>query len=105
MLTRITPFLFCLLLTLNVTAVGQSASEATLASVRRSDAASRDANGNLKPLPAAEHMRRAAIYLSVRAFAEARDHWRAVLQYSEAQVPGTGEAIIIYPCSDIECIG
>jgi soluble lytic murein transglycosylase len=78
---RITPFLFCLLLTFNVTAVGQAASESMLASVRRSDAASRDANGNLQRLPAAEHMRRAAIYLSVRAFAEARDHWRAVLQY------------------------
>jgi soluble lytic murein transglycosylase len=87
--------LFCLLLTFNVTAAGQAASEATLASVRRSDAASRDANGNLKPLPAAEHMRRAAIYLSVRAFAEARDHWRAVLQYSaDPNDPRVAEAML-----------
>lgn len=57
----------------------QAASETTLAAVRRSDAADRDANGNLKKLAPAEHMRRAAIYLSVRAFAEARAHWQTLL--------------------------
>jgi len=57
----------------------QSASETTLASVRRSDAADRDAQGNLRKLTAAEHMRRAAIYLSVRAFAEARAHWQTLI--------------------------
>ncbi|HEX6716082.1 MAG TPA: transglycosylase SLT domain-containing protein [Pyrinomonadaceae bacterium] len=59
--------------------VKQSASETTLAAVRRSDAADRDAKGNLKKLAPAEHMRRAAVYLSVRAFAEARAHWQAVI--------------------------
>lgn len=62
-----------------VNANAQSASEATLASVRRSDASSRDANGNLPKLPPAEHMRRAAVYLSVRAFAEARAHWQTLI--------------------------
>ena len=57
----------------------QAASETALASVRRSDAADRDAKGNLRKLAPAEHMRRAAIYLSVRAFAEARAHWEALL--------------------------
>ena len=57
----------------------QSASEATLASVRRSDASNRDAKGRLQKLPPAEHMRRAAVYLSVRAFAEARDHWQTLI--------------------------
>lgn len=57
----------------------QSASESTLASVRRSDAASRDAQGRLQKLAPAEHMRRAAVYLSVRAFAEARDHWQTMI--------------------------
>jgi peptidoglycan lytic transglycosylase len=57
----------------------QSATETTLASVRRSDAADRDAQGKLKKLPAAEHLRRAAVYLSVRAFAEARAHWQALI--------------------------
>jgi len=57
----------------------QSASETTLASVRRSDAADRDAQGNLRKLTPGEHMRRAAIYLSVRAFAEARAHWQTLI--------------------------
>lgn len=60
-------------------AIKQSASETTLASVRRSDAADRDAKGNIKKLTQAEHMRRAAVYLSVRAFAEARTHWQALI--------------------------
>lgn len=68
-----------LLLIPSVNANAQSASEATLASVRRSDASSRDANGNLPKLPPAEHMRRAAVYLSVRAFAEARAHWQTLI--------------------------
>ena len=79
MFIRITPFLFCLLFTFNATAVGQAASESMLASVRRSDASSRDARGKLQKLPPAEHMRRAAVYLSVRAFSEARDHWQALI--------------------------
>jgi soluble lytic murein transglycosylase len=58
----------------------QSASESTLASVRRSDASNRDATGKLQKLPAPEHMRRAAVYLSVRAFAEARDHWQTLIE-------------------------
>lgn len=80
MLTRITVFILCFVFILNVPAVGmQSASESTLASVRRSDAASRDAKGKLQKLPPAEHMRRAAVYLSVRAFVEARDHWQTLI--------------------------
>lgn len=58
----------------------QSASESTLASVRRSDASNRDAGGKLQKLAPAEHMRRAAVYLSVRAFAEARDHWQTLIE-------------------------
>ncbi len=57
----------------------QAASETTLAAVRRSDAADRDAKGKLRKLTPAEHMRRAAVYLSVRAFAEARDHWQTLI--------------------------
>jgi len=56
----------------------QAASESTLAAVRRSDAADRDAQGKLRKLTQAEHMRRAAVYLSVRAFAEARAHWQTL---------------------------
>ena len=57
----------------------QAASESTLAAVRRSDAADRDAQGKLRKLTQAEHMRRAAVYLSVRAFAEARAHWQTLI--------------------------
>ena len=69
--------------------VKQSASETTLAAVRRSDAVDRDAQGKLKKLPQAEHMRRAAVYLSVRAFAEARAHWQALIDNypQDARVP------------------
>ena len=63
-----------------VNANAQSASEATLSSVRRSDASIRDAGGNLQKLAPAEHMRRAAVYLSVRAFAEARAHWQTLIE-------------------------
>jgi soluble lytic murein transglycosylase len=71
----------------------QSASETALAAVRRSDAADRDANGNLKKLAAPEHMRRAAVYLSVRAFAEARAHYQSVID-NYPQDPRVPEALL-----------
>ena len=81
MITRTTVFLLCLVFTFNNPAVGmQAASESMLASVRRSDAASRDAKGKLQKLPPVEHLRRAAVYLSVRAFVEARDHWQTFIE-------------------------
>jgi len=74
-------------------AIKQSASEVTLASIRRSDAADRDAQGRLKKLPQAEHMRRAAVYLSVRAFEEARAHWQALID-NYPQDPRVPEALL-----------
>ena len=74
-------------------AIKQSASEVTLASIRRSDAADRDAQGKLKKLPQAEHMRRAAVYLSVRAFEEARAHWQALID-NYPQDPRVPEALL-----------
>jgi soluble lytic murein transglycosylase-like protein/outer membrane protein assembly factor BamD (BamD/ComL family) len=47
-----------------------------LASTRRSDA---NANGQLPQLTPQEHMKRAAIYQTNRAFEEARAHWRALI--------------------------
>ena len=73
--------------------INQSASETTLASVRRSDAADRDAQGKLKKLPQAEHMRRAAVYLSVRAFPEARAHWQSLID-NYPQDPRVPEALL-----------
>ncbi len=75
------------------TAANQAASETTLAAVRRSDAADRDPQGNLKKLTPAEHMRRAAIYLSVRAFAEARAHWQTLID-NYPQDPRVPEALL-----------
>ncbi len=87
-------FLVCLLFTFNLNVFGmQAASESTLASVRRSDAANRDATGKLQKLPPAEHMRRAAVYLSVRAFAEARDHWQTLIE-NYPQDPRVPEALL-----------
>src|SRR6185295_17958380 len=68
-------------------------SETTLAAVRRSDAADRDARGNLKKLAPPEHMRRAAVYLSVRAFTEARAHWQTLID-NYPQDPRVAEAML-----------
>src|SRR2546422_243123 len=59
----------------------QSASDDSLAAVRRRDRAIRTANGKLNRLSAAEHLRRANIYMTNRAFAEAREHWEALLSF------------------------
>lgn len=59
----------------------QAASDDSLAEARRSDAAARDGQGKLGPLAASEHLRRANIYMTNRAFAEAREHWQAILSF------------------------
>lgn len=97
MLRNVIAFLICLIGAVSgiaaersANAVGkQAASEATLAAVRRSDASDRDTQGKLKKLTPTEHMRRAAVYLSVRAFAEARDHWQTLIDNypQDARVP------------------
>lgn len=79
MLKKIVAALALSLLLTNQT-TPQSSSETALSGVRRSDAAARDANGNVSRLTPAEHMRRAAVYLANRAFAEARAHWQALIE-------------------------
>jgi len=64
-----------------------------LATVRRSDAADRDTAGKLKKLAPAEHMRRATVYLSVRAFNEARAHFQALID-NYPQDPRVAEALL-----------
>ena len=59
----------------------QSANDNALGVIRRSDSSSRDDQGQLSKLSQAEHMRRAAIYMSNRAFVEARAHWQALINY------------------------
>jgi len=67
----------------------QSANDRALASVRRSDDSSRGADKRLLRLSPAEHLRRANVYMTNRAFEEAREHWRAFIDYypAEARVP------------------
>ncbi|MDX6529714.1 MAG: soluble lytic murein transglycosylase [Blastocatellia bacterium] len=80
----------CLVLAFVSFAYSQSATDASLNAVRISDRADRSANGKLAPrITAAEHMRRAGIYLTNRAFAPAREHWQAVLDNypNDANVP------------------
>jgi soluble lytic murein transglycosylase len=52
----------------------------SLEAVRRADLAARGADGKLDQLSAAEHARRADIYMSNRAFEEARAHWQALIE-------------------------
>jgi hypothetical protein len=61
--------------------VFQSASDGSLAAVRQSDRAIRTPSGKLSKLSPGEHLRRATIYMTNRAFAEAREHWEALLSY------------------------
>ena len=54
--------------------------EDALNNVRRADESARAGGGGTPQLTPAEHMRRAAIYHSNRAFEEARTHWRALIE-------------------------
>src|SRR6202011_633678 len=66
---------------LAVTPAPQAASDDSLAAVRRSDAAIRNPQAKLGRLTTTEHLRRANIYMTNRAFAEAREHWEALLTF------------------------
>ena len=64
-----------------IAAPAQSAKDGTLAAVRQSDRSSRDENNKLSRLTVAEHLRRAHVYSSNRAFEEAREHWQALISF------------------------
>ena len=51
-----------------------------LQEIRRLDAGSRGPDGKLAQLTVIEHLRRANVYMSNRAFVEARLHWQAVIE-------------------------
>lgn len=57
----------------------QSTGDAALSAIRLSDQADRAAKSK-DPLPAAEHLRRAGIYLANRLFADARQHWQSIIE-------------------------
>lgn len=71
----------------------QKSRDKALSSVRRGDTASRTEDGKIARLSLNEHMRRASIYLTNRAFAEARAHWQAVIDYYP-QDPRVSEALL-----------
>ncbi len=61
------------------TLVAENQTDDALANTRRMDKAERTAEGQLARLSAEDHLRRAATYHTNRAFAEARDHWQAII--------------------------
>ncbi len=68
----------------------QTATDASLNAVRMSDRSDRAKDGKFQVgITAAEHMRRAGIYMANRAFSSAREHWQAVLDEfpNDASVP------------------
>jgi peptidoglycan lytic transglycosylase len=75
-----------------VAAAPQSSSDASLAAVRRQDREARNARGVITRLTPEEHLRRASIYHSNRAFDEAREHWQALLNYYPDE-PRVAEAL------------
>lgn len=54
--------------------------ESELGAVRRQDSEDKSPGGNWAAITAAEHARRAGVYMKNRAFAEARTHWQALIQ-------------------------
>ena len=54
--------------------------ENELSAVRRLDREGRSADGKLPQLTSDEHLRRGSIYLANRAFAEAREHFQALIE-------------------------
>ena len=78
-------------LSLSIALVAQSAKDGTLTAVRRTD--SRDGNNKLLRLSPDEHLRRAKVYLSNRAFEEAREHWQALISFYPND-PAVAEALL-----------
>jgi soluble lytic murein transglycosylase len=70
---------FAALFFLSLNAFAQTYGDSTLARVREQDRTSRDVNGKLNTLPAAEHAFRADVYSSNRVFANAREHWQKLI--------------------------
>jgi soluble lytic murein transglycosylase len=77
---------------LSIAAVSAQPSDATLRRVTNADVSSRDTNGKLQTLPAAEHLSRAEVYSSNRLFPQAREHWQMFLDNYPSD-PGVARAL------------
>lgn len=90
--------LFTFVFSINLYA--QSYNDAALAQVAVKDKMSKDAQGKLQTLSAAEHLYRADVYSANRHFPEARAHWQKVFDVypNDAGVPkalmGTGRSFM-----------
>lgn len=71
----------------------QGGSDVSLTTVRRQDRDARNARGVMTRLSPEEHLRRANIYHVNRAFAEAREHWQALINYYPDD-PRVAEALL-----------
>ncbi len=73
----------------SISLFAQTYNDATLAQVVGKDKSSRDAQGKLQTLSAAEHAYRADVYSSNRFFPEAREHWQKIFDFypTDASVP------------------
>lgn len=78
-------------LSLPIASIAQPAKDGTLTTVRRTD--SRDGNNKLVRLAPGEHLRRANVYMSNRAFEEAREHWQALISFYPSD-PAVAEALL-----------
>jgi soluble lytic murein transglycosylase len=67
-----------ILLSAPLSVLSQTTGDAALNAIRSSDQSDRFAKSK-DALPAEEHLRRAAIYLANRLFADARSHWQSIL--------------------------
>lgn len=69
-----------LIFSFSISLFAQTYNDATLAQVIVKDKSSRDAQGKLQTLTAAEHIFRADVYSSNRQFPQAREHWNKVFE-------------------------
>ncbi len=72
--------IFALLIVSSINLCAQTYGDAALAQVVVKDKSSRDANGNLQTLSAAEYLYRADVYMANRHFPEAREHWQRFME-------------------------
>jgi soluble lytic murein transglycosylase len=90
--TTAQPYVYLRLTPSLVAVPPQSSSDAILAAVRRQDREARNARGVITRLTPEEHLRRASVYHSNRAFEEAREHWQALMNYYPDE-PRVAEAL------------
>ncbi len=62
----------------SINTLAQSGNESLLTKTRELDRQGKTADSKLETLTSGEHLRRAAVYMSNRAFAEARGHYQAI---------------------------